>query len=197
MFRSRSSATIRRVRLEQVWRWRGPTIYLDASCLSYGFDGRPLCEVDYRQTCSVSGVAISGGGVYGRGGEVGIRHSGDELEEEKSTGTHTISIQLQSLSEQVGALYLTLSAWTTTLSEMIRPEIRCFDPDDKSAEPLARYELDGKPTGGSTAVVMACISRDSPHGRWKVTAIGEQCMGRASNYRPIHRHVQELRAKAK
>ena len=35
--------TMRRVRLEQVWRWaRGGTIYLDASCLTYGFDGAPL-----------------------------------------------------------------------------------------------------------------------------------------------------------
>jgi len=122
------------------------------------------------------------------------------LERDKNTGTHTIDIHLRTLSAQVSALYLTLSAWTTTLSEVVRPEIRCFDPDDKSAEPLACYELDGKPTGASTAVVMACISRDSPGGRWKVTAIGELCMGRASDYAPIksaiHKKMREVRPQA-
>ncbi len=97
------AATIRRVRLEQTWRWSGgAAIYLDASCLCYGFDGTALCEVDYQQTVSVSGAAPSGDGVYGRGGEVGVRHSGDVLSDTESMGTHTINIHLHTLSDQVG-----------------------------------------------------------------------------------------------
>ena len=56
----------------------------------------------------------------------------------RPSATHTITIHLGQLSPQVSCLYLTLSAWTTSLSEIVRPEIRCFDPDDKSEEPLAR-----------------------------------------------------------
>jgi len=67
----------------------------------------------------------------------------------------------------------------------VRPEVRCVDPDDVSDEPLARYELDGKPTGLHTAVLMARVWRVAPGGRWHVTAIGELGMGRASDYGPI------------
>ena len=184
--------TIRRIRLEQVWRWRGAgTIYLDASCITYGFQGQQFANIDYSNTVSVSGLAQSSHGATGRFGDVAIRHSGDVLIPEKRQGTHTININLRELSDQVGAIYLTLSAWTTTLHEIVRPEIKCFDPDDKSGEPLARYELDGKPTGEYTAVVMARIWRERPGARWNVTAIGELGMGRAGSYGPIHQKIAD------
>ena len=189
------SPTIRRVRLEQVWRWRGGTIYLDASALTYGFDGAKLAEIDYSRMASVSGVANGANhGVYGHGGEVALRHSGDVLQGHE--GTHTIDVSLRTLSDRVGSIYFTLSAWTTALSRIVRPEVHCFDPDDKSSEPLARYELEGRSTGQQTAVVMARIWRETPKARWKVDAIGELCMGRASNYAPIHAKIQKLRADA-
>ena len=186
------SPTIRRVRLEQVWRWRGGTIYLDASCLTYGFDGAKLAQVDYSHMISVSGLTNSANhGVYGRDGEVAVRHSGDVLQGHE--GTHTIDLSLRTLSDKVESCYFTLSAWTTELSRIIRPEVRCFDPDDKSSEPLVRYELEGRSTARETAVVMARIWRETPTARWKVSAIGELCMGRASNYAPIHSKIRELR----
>jgi stress response protein SCP2 len=92
----------------------------------------------------------------------------------------------------VGAIYLTLSAWgSARLSDIIRPEVRCFDPDDRSGVPLARYELDGRPTGEQTAVVMAKIWRTAPGHTWKVTAIGELGLGRAGNYTPIHNIIAQ------
>ena len=117
-----ASPTMRRITMREVWRWRGDheNLYLDASCLTYGFDGKRLCEVDYARTLSVSGVATSGAGVTGRGGAVGVRHSGDVIDGANRQGTHTITISLAALSDQVSALYLTLSGWTTTLAAIGR-----------------------------------------------------------------------------
>jgi stress response protein SCP2 len=187
-----ASATMRRVRLEEVWRWRGGhSLFLDASCLTYGFDGRFLTVVDYSNQHSVSGLAQSGDGVYGRSGKRAITHSGDVIDDDRSEGKHTINVELSSLSDKVGSLYITLSAWTAALTDILRPEVRCFDPDDKSGEPLARYELDGKSTGSHTAVLMARIWRATPGQRWKVTAIGEVGMGRASDYEPIKQMIDQ------
>ena len=86
----------------------------------------------------------------------------------------------------VGLRHFTLSGWTTSLKEIVRPEVLCFDPDDKSGEPLCTYELEGKPTGSSTAVLMCKVWRERSGAIWHVTAIGSLGQGRASNYTPIH-----------
>jgi len=188
--------TMKAVRLEQVWRWaRGEWIYLDASALCYGFDGSALGLVDYSQTQSVTGLVDGGRGVaIVRAGSarVALRHSGDIIDGGRKEGRHTIDIDLKALSDKVGSVFLTLSAWTTTLDAIVRPEIRCFDPDDKSGEPLCRYELDGKPTGQQTAVTMARIWRAKAGARWQVTAIGELGMGRAGSYNEIRRTIRGL-----
>ena len=187
--------TMRAVRLEQIWRWAGGhTIFLDASALCYSFDGRALGFVDYAHMQSVTGLVAGGSGgasivVDGRS-RVALCHSGDVVDHSRKEGKHTIDIDLKALSNDVGAIFLTLSAWTTTLSQIVRPEIRCYDPDEKSNTPLCTYELDGRPTGSSTAVTMARISRAKPGGRWTVTAIGELGMGRAGNYAPIHEAIR-------
>ena len=190
-----ASPTMKAVRFEEVWRWAGEdTLYLDASALVYSFDGKPLAYVDYHNQRSATGL-VSGGvhTAYGEGGRgVALRHSGDQIDAEKREGTHRVDIDLRALSDQVGAIYLTLSAWDTArLSDIIRPEVRCFDPADRSGVPLARYELDGRPTGEQTAVVMAKIWRTAPGHTWKVTALGELGPGRAGDYTPIHRTIAE------
>lgn len=191
-----ASPTMKMVRLEEVWRWdgsNGGTKFLDASALTYGFDGTPLTEVDFSERISVTGLTSSSGGyaTY-RAGErrVALRHSGDQIDHNE--GTHTIDIDLRALSDKVGAIYLTLSAWQEDLRTIIRPEVRCFDPADKSGEPLARYELEGKPTGQETAVVMAKVWRAAPGKVWQVTAIGELCRGRARNYEKMHEKISAL-----
>lgn len=57
---------------------------------------------------------------------------------------------------------------------------------------LCQYHLDSKNTGANTAVVMCVMNRKatSPAAcvtfrQWEVTALGAQCMGRASGYAPI------------
>lgn len=190
-----ASPTMKTIRLEEVWRYPGEaTIFLDASALTYSFEGMPLAHVDYSSTRSATGVVSGGVHVaYGEGAaRVALRHSGDQIVHDKREGTHTIDIDLSVLSDRVGAIYLTLSAWgSAKLKDIIRPEVRCFDPADKSAEPLARYELDGRPTGTYTAVVMAKVWRSAPGRSWKVTAIGELGGGRAGNYAPMHKIIHQ------
>ena len=188
-----ASPTMKAIRFEEVWRWAGEhTLFLDASALAYSFDGTPLAYVDYANQRSATGL-VSGGvhTAHGKGGRgVAMRHSGDQIDVEMREGTHRVDIDLRALSDRVGAIYLTLSAWDTArLSDIIRPEVRCFDPADRSGEPLARYELDGRPTGEQTAVVMAKIWRPAPGHTWKVTSIGELGPGRAGDYTPIHRTI--------
>jgi hypothetical protein len=188
--------TMKSVRFEQVWRFNGGVIFLDASALCYDFHGTPLGFVDYSHTRSVSGL-VSGGGagavVTGGRARVALIHSGDVVDHARKEGKHTVDIDLKALSDKVGSIFLTLSAWTTTLKEIVRPEIRCYDPDERSAEPLCRYELDGKATGQQTAVTMARIHRAKAGARWQVTAIGELGMGRAGDYGPIRQTIRDLR----
>merc|ERR1719231_2250536 len=163
-------STMRSVRLEEQWRWRGhETLFLDASALTY------------------SGAGYSRH-VEGRS-RVALRHSGDCIEHSRHEGRHTIDIDLRALSNDVASIFIILSAWTTPLSAIIRPEVRCFDPDDKSGEPLARYELEGRPTGEHTAVIMCRVHPPAPGKPWVVTAIGDLGSGRASNYEPIQRSI--------
>jgi len=189
-----ASPTMKAIRFEEVWRYPASTIFLDASALTYSFDGTPLAHVDYANLRSATGV-VTGGmhSTYGQGAaRVALRHSGDQIAHEKREGSHVIDIDLCALSNRVGAIYLTLSAWgAAKLKDIIRPEVRCFDPADKSGEPLARYELDGRPTGAHTAVVMAKIWRPAPGRSWKVTAIGELGAGRAGHYAPMHKIIQQ------
>ena len=85
-----------------------------------------------------------------------------------------------------------LSLSRTTRSALTL-QVRCFDPDDKSGVPLASYELDGKPTGAHTAVVMCKIWRPAPGKSWKVTAIGELGAGKARDYGPMHDLIARLK----
>ena len=129
-----ANPTMRRLRVAEVWRYAtAEVLFLDASCLAYGFDGRPRATVDYSDTRSPNGLAgghhYAGGGVHGGrgrggGGAPAIRHSGDVIDDAQREGKHTIDVNLRALSDEVGALYLTLSAWTTALAEIVRPEVR-------------------------------------------------------------------------
>jgi stress response protein SCP2 len=192
-----ASPTMKAIRVEQLWRYQTHnTIFLDASALAYDARGEVLGHVDYASTRSVTGLVASGEGygTYREGrGRVAMRHSGDVIDHERKEGKHTIDIDLRALSDRVLSIVLVFSAFTTTLNEIVRPEIRCFDPDDKSSEPLARYELEGRPTGDHTSVVMARIWRPAVGKSWKVTAIGELGLGRASNYQPIYEKIRDLR----
>ena len=119
-------------------------------------------------------MASGGGYRSNRGGGVAITHSGDVIDGGRREGKHTIDVDLRALSDEVGALVFTMSAWTGTLRTIVRPEVRCVDPDDRSGEPLATYELEGRPTGSHTAVIMCRVWRPAVGATWRVQAVGER-----------------------
>ena len=179
-----ASPTMRRITMREVWRWRGDheNLYLDASCLNYGFGDDalarpPLATVDYSSMRSVTGAASSGGGYRSnRGGGVAITHSGDVIDGGRREGKHTIDVDLRALSDEVGALVFTMSAWTGTLRTIVRPEVRCVDPDDRSVSRSPRTSSRG--------------ARRAPHRRHHVPRLaagGRRHLARAGGRRALLR----------
>lgn len=164
-----ASPTLRNVLLEEVWGYPNHTIFLDASCLV--FDDKHVYNnpVDYSHTSF--------------GNPASIVHSGDVIDYNKKEGKHTIRIDLKLLPSNVTNLYITITAFTTTLKDIKRPYIRFTDAD--LDQELCRYDLEATDTGTHTAVVMAKLCRPNPTQPWKVLALGEICEGRASNYTPL------------
>lgn len=105
-----ASPTLKKVLLEEGWGFEGDNvIFLDASCLIYGFKGEYKEYADYSHTSACGGA---------------IRHSGDVIDYEKSSGKHTINIDLSALPLDVKSLYFTITAFTTTLKDIKQPHIR-------------------------------------------------------------------------
>jgi len=170
-----ASPTLKKVKLEEVWSFPNDTIFLDASCLIYGFNSVLLDTVDFAHIVARSGA---------------IMHSGDVIDHSKKSGTHVIMIELDKLGDDVKTLYFTITAYTTTLKDIKQPFIRFTDAD--LDQELCRYDLETVDTGTNTAVVMCKLYRDSPKSNWQVKALGNIGMGRASNYGPIHQTLAAL-----
>jgi len=167
------NTNLKRVYLEDVWGFPEGTLFLDATCLVYGFDNKRIFVIDW---CHRDHAAI--------------KHSGDQINYEKRQGTHTIHIELEKLDNNVKTLVFTISAYTATLKEIINPYILFNDPDTK--QELCRYQFEEKDTGDKTAVIMAKLFRPKVGAPWQVVAIGNLGMGRASNYDPIEKDLEKF-----
>ena len=171
-----------KVTLTQVWRYRGHTIFLDASILVYDFNGDFVERVDYCRTRSSCGAIV---------------HSGDVLDAHKHEGVHTVNIDLRQLPRTAHALFVVFSAFTTDLKDIVRPEVQFCD--SKTGVDLCRYELEdvsAKVTDPSkTAVIMCDVWRKSVGANWQVDAIGELSQGRATNYFPIQNSIAKYLGK--
>jgi len=117
-----------------------------------------------------------------------IVHSGDQINNEKRQGTHTINIELEKLPETIKTLVFVISAWHTKLSEIISPYILFNDPESK--QELCRYQYEDKSTGDMTSVIMAKLFRPTLASPWQVLAIGHLGEGSASNYEPIKKILE-------
>ncbi len=183
---------MKKVRMHERWRFSGhDRVYLDASCLAYDFAGKVIKVVDYQHQTAFSMEMAGRGGVggYGAGGHghgryarfansPAIRHSGDEIDDVQRTGEHTIDIDVARLPPHVAALYFTVSAWTTTLGEILQPSVHLVGDGDVE---LCAYELEQQNTGENTAVVMCKLFREvTGASKWQLKAIGHVGMGRAS-----------------
>eukprot|EP01127_Copromyxa_protea_P009055 TRINITY_DN2105_c0_g1_i3.p1 TRINITY_DN2105_c0_g1~~TRINITY_DN2105_c0_g1_i3.p1 ORF type:complete len:1094 (+),score=237.25 TRINITY_DN2105_c0_g1_i3:915-4196(+) len=169
------NTNLNEVRLEEIWRFTPyHTQYLDASCLIYHFDSTECTEVvDYCHTSGASGA---------------IRHSGDVLDSEKGQGKHIITVSLKKLPATVQTMYFTITAFHTTLTSILNPEILFLDPE--SNQELCAYQFgDNKGTGDKTAVIMAKLSRANPSAPWNVLALGHLGMGMAGNYNSIKEDI--------
>lgn len=112
-------------------------------------------------------------------------------------------MKLALLPANATILYFVVSAYTTTLQDILQPSVHLHDAD--SGAELCAYELDsfkvtakGKTAAKSdkasvdeepTAVVMCRLSKDAA-GKWQLSAIGSLGQGRASDYAPIHRDIK-------
>eukprot|EP00479_Gromia_sphaerica_P000645 TRINITY_DN107_c0_g1_i7.p1 TRINITY_DN107_c0_g1~~TRINITY_DN107_c0_g1_i7.p1 ORF type:complete len:202 (+),score=26.10 TRINITY_DN107_c0_g1_i7:211-816(+) len=120
-----------------------------------------------------------------------LQHSGDVLDVQKSSGTHTIHVYLNNLGRNVQSLWFTLSGWTTTLDQIKQPYIRFTDADLDME--LCRYNLGGtRDKHLYTCVIMCVLYRVTPSSNWKVKALGNVGQGRASNYNPIRMDIENL-----
>jgi len=166
-----AAPNLKTIQLLEKWRFDGPIIYLDASCLIYDFHGKQLGLVDYAHrewSC--------------------VRHSGDVIRD--GGGQHTIEINMTKMFPTVKALFFTVSAWTTSLKEVSQPT--CHLHDVESDSEMCRYMLEGSNTGTKTAVIMCKLHRASPAGRWELTTIGHVGYGRAGNYASIEQDIKKF-----
>jgi stress response protein SCP2 len=176
-----AAPNLKKIRLVESWRFDGEPIYLDASCLCYGFDGEHLFTVDYENQRCYS-VA------EGRSPILSIQHSGDVIDEATGTGRHTLEIDLPHIADDLATLFFTVSAWTTTLAEVHQPAAHLHDV--VSDTEMCRYKLEEQDTGDKTAVIMCKLHRPSCHGRWQLTSIGHVGYGRAGNYSPLAKDIR-------
>ena len=199
---------MRRITMREVWRWRGDheNLYLDASCLTYGFGDDalarpPLATIDYSSMRSVTGAASSGGGYRSnRGGGVAITHSGDVIDGGRREGK--ADRRRPARAERRGRRARLHDERVDRDAPHDRPpEVRCVDADDRSGEPLATYELEGRPTGSHTAVIMCRVWRPAIGATWRVQAVGELCYGSANGpndtrgYAAIHEAIAKIGAR--
>jgi stress response protein SCP2 len=177
-----AAPNLSRIQMIESWRYDGDTIFLDASCLVYGFKGELLNTVDYSHTTA------STRSPSGHHTNVYIQHSGDLIDHEQRMGQHSIHIDISLIPSSVAALFFTVSAWTTTLKEIYQPSAQLYD--SVSDTEMCRYKLEDQDTGDKTAVIMCKLHRPSPGGRWQLTSIGHVGYGRAGTYLPIHHDIQ-------
>eukprot|EP00479_Gromia_sphaerica_P000647 TRINITY_DN107_c0_g2_i1.p1 TRINITY_DN107_c0_g2~~TRINITY_DN107_c0_g2_i1.p1 ORF type:complete len:300 (-),score=57.68 TRINITY_DN107_c0_g2_i1:185-1084(-) len=200
-----ASPTLKHVTLQDHWGWASNqgTLFLDASCLVYGFDRRNLGYLDYSHTlldpdrsynCPTCNTWNKNNHICTNCGlhqTPALQHSGDVLDVQKSSGTHTIHVYLNNLGRNVQSLWFTLSGWTTTLDQIKQPYIRFTDADLDME--LCRYNLGGtRDKHLYTCVIMCVLYRVTPSSNWKVKALGNVGQGRASNYNPIRMDIENL-----
>ena len=191
-------------------RWRFPpsgnVSFLDASCLVVSFDGQTLAHVDYAQReyrPPGFGEHVSGGtrdnvrGLPTR--PPAITHSGDVVDGATGVGEHTIKVRLSGLPSSVHALAFTVTAYTTSLAEMLAhgaPSVHLSAPTaadggGTTETELCTYALEDHVRGDSadTAVLMCILRRESVAARWEMRAVGALGQGRAHQYEPIERAI--------
>ncbi|KAJ3065957.1 hypothetical protein HDU98_010699 [Podochytrium sp. JEL0797] len=160
--------------MEESWGVGGRSSFLDATAFLYDFDGGFVELVDYAHTSAQGGA---------------VNHSGDVIRDGR--GSHRISIDTKRLSDKIQKLVFTMTSWTSTLKDILDPEVRLFDGD--SLNELCRYGFDEcASAGGNTCVVMCVLGRERVGAGWKVDAVGRIGRGTAMDYGPVQEMIGQL-----
>ncbi|MET1068351.1 stress protein [Pseudomonas prosekii] len=146
---------------------------LDASCILFDADLKPVDLVWFRQLTSRDGS---------------IQHSGDNRTGEGDGDDETITVDLQRLPATVTSLVFTVNSFTGQNFEKIaNAYCRILNASNKTE--LARFNLSEK--GRHTGVVMASLVRGN--GGWDFKAIGQVTNGRTADDL-VNLAVQAVRA---
>ncbi|CAJ1955671.1 unnamed protein product [Cylindrotheca closterium] len=171
------AADLKRVVFTDVWKFKGGSKYLDATCLVY--EGKKRVDtIDYSNILGCDGAIV---------------HSGDQMEAQQ--GTHTITIDLEKLPSSVTTCIFVISAWAdATLADIVSPSIAFRDDDaPQDAAPLCKYNLDNHDKISHLTSVIMCKLYRLPGGKkWHVLAIGDSHRGSAGKYGPIYKAAAEL-----
>lgn len=139
----------------------GASIDLDASCILFDADLKPIDLVWFRQLKSRDGS---------------IQHSGDNRTGEGDGDDESISVDLTKLPGSVVHLVFTVNSFTGQNFERIQ-NAYCRIINAPKNQELARFNLSEQ--GKHTGVVMANLSR-GPSG-WDFKAIGQTTNGRTAD----------------
>ena len=146
---------------------------LDASCILFDADLKPVDLVWFRQLTSRDGS---------------IQHSGDNRTGEGDGDDETITVDLQRLPATVTSLVFTVNSFTGQNFEKIaNAYCRILNASNKTE--LARFNL--SENGRHTGVVMASLVRGN--GGWDFKAIGQVTNGRTADDL-VNLAVQAVRA---
>jgi len=188
-----AAATLDEIDLEEHWSWENGSVkYLDATCLLYDARHQHLGHLDYNNKVFVSadGTCLPASV---------LSHSGDQLDEEKESGFHQISVRLNSLPKDIHYLYITVSSWSgAQLREIKQPSVKL---SERGGQELCRYNVEAA-DGNKTSILMCVLHRrvdrsTTDRSRWALEAIGEVGMGSADNYGPIYKIIEKFRSTKK
>jgi tellurium resistance protein TerZ len=137
---------------------RTESVDLDASCVMFDEQNRPVDVVWFRQLKSKDGSIV---------------HTGDNRTGAGEGDDEQIIVDLSRVPAGVKALVFTVNSFTgQNFSQVANAYCRLVD--NASGREVARYELSVQ--GAHTAQVMAKLYRHN--GEWKMHAIGENGVGR-------------------
>ncbi|KAJ3403991.1 hypothetical protein CcCBS67573_g01316 [Chytriomyces confervae] len=171
----RCAPNIKKIVMEESWGRGGLSQYLDATVLAYDFSGKFIDLVDYSHTSGQNGA---------------LQHSGDIITADR--GSHKVNISTAKLSKTVKTLVVAMTSWTTTLANILTPEVRLFDGE--SMTELCQYSFDEcARAGDKTCVIMCTLQREREGAVWAVKALGKICKGTAMDYDPVKQFITRER----
>ncbi|KAJ3248041.1 hypothetical protein HDU78_002134 [Chytriomyces hyalinus] len=171
----RCAPNIKQIVMEESWGRGGLSQYLDATVLAYDFSGKFIDLVDYSHTSGQNGA---------------LQHSGDIITADR--GSHKVNISTAKLSKTVKTLVVAMTSWTTTLANILTPEVRLFDGE--SMTELCQYSFDEcARAGDKTCVIMCTLQREREGAVWAVKALGKICKGTAMDYDPVKQFITRER----